>query len=126
MTRRTGNAGPGGSPPPTAATRSNVAKLLADGVQHHRAGRLGQAESRYREVLRSDPEHPDALHLLGQIALQARQPQAAADLIGRAILRNPRSAVYRGTLAGALQALGRLDAAIECCRAALELEPRDA
>jgi hypothetical protein len=33
-------------------------------LAHHRAGRLPQAEAMYRQVLASEPDHVDSLHLL--------------------------------------------------------------
>ncbi len=41
---------------------------LRAAIQHHQAGRLGQAEALYRQVLQAQPQNPDALHLLGVIA----------------------------------------------------------
>ena len=44
------------------------------GVSHHRAGRLGEAEGMYRQVLKvQTPNHPGALHLLGAIAHQTKR-----------------------------------------------------
>ena len=39
-------------------------------LEQHRAGRLVEAESGYREILARSPSHSDAMHLLGVIALQ--------------------------------------------------------
>jgi Ni,Fe-hydrogenase III small subunit len=39
--------------------------MLADGLQHHRAGRLTEAERIYRQILTMNPRHADSLHLLG-------------------------------------------------------------
>ncbi|MFY7962547.1 MAG: tetratricopeptide repeat protein, partial [Elsteraceae bacterium] len=58
---------------------------LAQGLEHHRAGRLAEAEALYRSILEAFPQHAESLHLLGVIALQAGQPAAAVDLIGRAM-----------------------------------------
>ncbi|MBK1840721.1 tetratricopeptide repeat protein [Azospirillum sp. YIM B02556] len=41
--------------------------LLHQGAEHHRAGRYEEAATRYRAVLEIDPQHADALHLLGKI-----------------------------------------------------------
>ena len=38
---------------------------IEQALEHHRAGRLQQAEAIYRQMLRQEPNHPDALHLLG-------------------------------------------------------------
>jgi tetratricopeptide (TPR) repeat protein len=62
-----------------------VAELFAAGLAHHQAGRLAQAETHYREVLAAQPDHADALHLLGVIASRVGRHDVAVDLIGRAI-----------------------------------------
>ena len=38
---------------------------LNEAVEHHRAGRLFEAEEIYRRILAVDPDHPFALCLLG-------------------------------------------------------------
>ena len=48
-----------------------IQQALDLAVQHHNEGRLSQAESIYQQILRSDPNQPIALHLLGVIAHQA-------------------------------------------------------
>ena len=53
------------------AAQQTIAGMLAEGVAHHRAGRLGEAERLYRRILEMEPEHADGLHLLGMVALQA-------------------------------------------------------
>ena len=45
-------------------------QLLTRAVQLHQGGQLDAAGPLYEEVLRSIPEQPDALHLLGVLALQ--------------------------------------------------------
>ena len=40
-------------------------------VQNHTAGDLSKAEDIYQQILQTDPNHPDALHLLGVISHQA-------------------------------------------------------
>ena len=63
----------------------NVAEALALGTRHHQAGQLAEAERIYRQVLAAEPDNPQALHLLGLLAMQARQFDVAIGLIGRAI-----------------------------------------
>ena len=58
--------------------------LFADGVRHHQAGRLAEAERVYRAVLEIDPKNADALHLLGVIGGQTgRHDLAATSSAGR-------------------------------------------
>ena len=59
-------------------------------VAQHRAGNFQQAECIYRAVIAADPggrdpHHADALHLLGLIASETGQHQAATALIVQAI-----------------------------------------
>ena len=53
---------------------AGAADLLAVGLKLHQAGRLAEAEAWYRRVLAAQPNHADALHLLGVVAHQARAP----------------------------------------------------
>ena len=62
--------------------------LLATARGLHDAGRIAEAERLYRRILAADPDNAPALHLLGVVALQAGQFQAAVDLIGQAIARD--------------------------------------
>ncbi len=96
---------------------------LRTAVDHHRAGRLSEAESVYRRVLEAHPDHPDALHLLGVLVHQAGRPERAADLIGRAVAKAPGRPVYLTSLANAHLALGRAAEAMEGYRRALAIDP---
>lgn len=99
-----------------------ASQLLHAALTHHHAGRLAQAEADYQQVLHFCPDHVAALDGLGAIALQERQWQLAADLIGRAMALAP-SAGMACNLGMALSALGRTDAALASYRQALALEP---
>jgi Flp pilus assembly protein TadD len=57
-------------------------------VAQHQSGALASAEAIYREVIAADPNHPDALHLLGLIASEAGRHETAAALIVKAIERS--------------------------------------
>mgnify|MGYP000290577447 CR=1 FL=1 len=52
--------------------------------QAHQSGNTAAAEETYRQILRVDGSHPDALHLLGVLHLQAGEHQQAIDLIEKA------------------------------------------
>jgi protein O-GlcNAc transferase len=70
--------------------RRSVQQLSA-AIEHHRAGRLGEAERLYRLVCAADPGNARAFHLLGVVAHQLGRADSAA-LVGRAIALAPRSA----------------------------------
>ncbi|MEZ5648877.1 MAG: tetratricopeptide repeat protein [Alphaproteobacteria bacterium] len=65
-------------------------QILQDALDHHRAGRLPEAEKLYRRILNRNPNHTDALHLLGLIANRMGAHDAAIDLIQRAAKNQPR------------------------------------
>ncbi len=90
-------------------------------LAHHQAGRLQQAETMYRQILMSRPNHPDALHLLGMIALQAGNHDTAVKLIKRAVEVKPDISVYHHSLAQALRTSRKLDQAITAYRQAIAL-----
>ncbi len=89
------------------------------GVRLHRAGRLGEAEQVYRQVLAATPMHAETLHMLGLLALQSGQASAALANIDRAIALRPATAIYHVNRANALLALGDKAAAVAACHEAL-------
>jgi protein O-GlcNAc transferase len=113
----TGPASPAIAPP-------DVMELLMAGVVHHRAGRLPQAETCYRQVLALQPDHAEALHLMGVIAQQIGRHDVAVELIGRAIERNGNSPSYFCNLGDALRDMGRLEEAAASCLHAIHMQPK--
>ena len=107
----------------TAAIPMDIAELLGEGRKHLQAGRLSAAEACYRRVLAAQPEHPDALHLLGIIAHHMRRHDVAITLIGRAIKQNGQNPFYFSNLGNALQDQGRRDEAIAAYRQATAIKP---
>ncbi len=109
------------------STRKHAVEVyFQSGVRLHRAGRLHEAEQAYRRVLAEVPGHADALHMLGVIASQCGQPQAALACIDQAIAIRPSAAMFHVNRAGALLALRRLDEALAACQAALRLQRNSA
>lgn len=89
----------------------------------HQAGRLDQAQQLYLQILRTEPDHADTLHLLGVLAAQSGKPEMALAPIQRAIAVRPNVAVYYLNLGNAYCELGRLDEAVAQYRRAIELYP---
>jgi protein O-GlcNAc transferase len=97
--------------------------LLVEAKAHHQGRRLREAERLYRLILEAQPDHADALHLLGLLANDREAKDLAAELIGRAIAVNGTAAVYHLSLALVLRRQGKLDEAAGCYERALALEP---
>jgi Flp pilus assembly protein TadD len=104
---------------------SDIDQKLQLAVKHHQAGRFAEAEILYREVLKSQPTQPDALHLLGLLALGAGRGNDALDLVRRALLVNPKAAEYYSHLGVILLSLGRVDESISALRQAVNLSPKN-
>jgi tetratricopeptide (TPR) repeat protein len=103
--------------------QARTVRALRDAADHHRAGRLLQADALYREVLAQQPGHAQALHMLGVIALQYDDPAGARPLLERAAAAAPGSAELLATLGYALLRLGRFEDAAAQLRAALARQP---
>ncbi len=97
--------------------------LIRAAIQKHQAGRLGEAEELYRRVLRIDPGHADALHLLGVVAHQSGRHQVAVELIRRALSVDDNNYLYHSNIGATQHALGRIHDALASCRRAVELAP---
>jgi protein O-GlcNAc transferase len=89
----------------------------------HQQGRLFEAERIYREILRRQPDHIDALHLLGVIAFQTLHAERAVELIGRAIKLKPNLAEAHNNLGNVLLALKRPADALASYDQAIALNP---
>ncbi len=102
-----------------------ILATLEEGLRHHQAGRLDQAEELYRRVLAADPRQPDALHLLGMAAFGRGFPQDGRDLILRAIEAKPHEAIFHANLGLVLEALHRWPEAEAAYRRSLGLNPNN-
>ncbi len=106
-------------------TRNDVHATLGEAVRQHQAGQIDKAALLYRQVLTTEPDNADALHLLGMVALQQGRPDEAAEWIAKAIARHDRNASYHFHHALALQTLDDLDGAVAGYGRALALNPND-
>jgi tetratricopeptide (TPR) repeat protein len=104
----------------------DLPQIFGLAIQHHQAGRLGDAETLYRQILATHPNHADTLHLLGLLNYQAGRAAAAIDLIERAIAINSKSDAYFSNLGLALAACGKTDQAIAAYQQAIALRPDSA
>jgi protein O-GlcNAc transferase len=103
--------------------RHQVPQALAAAVQQHRMGYLGEARGLYLQILRLEPRHADALHLLGLVEEALGNSSRALELLEKAVKHSPRFASYRNSLGVAYRKAGRLDAARQEYQTALQLAP---
>ena len=89
-----------------------LAGLFQQGLAHHQRGQREEAKVAYERMLVLQPGHPDALHMLGVIALQVGNSALAAELISIALQNNPLNASAHHNLGLALQELQRFEEAI--------------
>lgn len=98
-------------------------RAMQIGLEHHRGGRLAEAERIYQSVLQADPNNSGALHLLGVIAYQVGRYDMALDLIGRALLREPSNPNFLNDRGAVLQQLKRHEEALAAFDKALASKP---
>jgi len=104
----------------TANILLNQAKRLLQ------AGALAEAEANLRQILSQEPNNPDALNLLGVVAMRAGKTAAGAELFQRARALAPRNVEIHNNLATALALLKRTGEALDIATAAATLDPHNA
>jgi tetratricopeptide (TPR) repeat protein len=101
---------------------SQLAEKYQQALALHRQGQVERARKVCREILEAQPAHADALHLLGWLALQTRDPRTAADLIGKAIEIDPHNAIAHFNRGTALHGLKQWEAALHSYDRAIALK----
>jgi len=96
----------------------SVADKFKRALGLHQSGRLDEAAKLYQDILRQQPHHFDALHLLGVISAQTGNYPQAAQLISSALGIDGHHAGAHTNLGNALKEMGRPDQALASfCRA---------
>jgi len=102
---------------------AGAAETLEQALALHQMGRLAEAEQLYKRILQQEPDHIDALHLLGMAALQAGQKERGARLLEKVIRVRPDIAAAHSNRGVALRDLGRLAEAVASYDKAIALAP---
>jgi tetratricopeptide (TPR) repeat protein len=66
-----------------------IDQALQKAVEAHKAGKLQDAENLYRAILQAQPNHPDANHNLGVLAVSVNKSEAALQLFKTSLEANP-------------------------------------
>ena len=97
---------------------------LQEGLAHQKENRLAQAVEAYRDVLKKEPENPDALHFLGLCMWNINQDRdEALALINRAMKIAPGHAHMHHNVASVLGGAGDIDEAVWHYKKAIEINP---
>ncbi len=104
-------------------SKVTIQQALQIGINHHKAGRLSQAESAYRQIIQLDPNNIDALHMLGVVQTQTGRITDGIALIRQVLALRPDWPEALGNLGVALTAAGQPQEAILCHRRELALAP---
>lgn len=96
---------------------------LDAGLEHHRAGRLPEAERAYRAAIAAEPANAAAHYMLGVLALQLGRSDIATEHLARAVELDDRRADFRQALGEAQRQLGQFAAARETLLRAVALQP---
>jgi predicted O-linked N-acetylglucosamine transferase (SPINDLY family) len=100
-----------------------VQARFQQGLAFHREGRLEKAQEIFQEILEKMPDHVEALHLSGVIALRTRDPQRAFELISKAIEMDPGNAVALYHRGNALGDMNQHRAVVDSYDRAIALKP---
>jgi tetratricopeptide (TPR) repeat protein len=102
---------------------SAVHQTLHRALDLHNQGKLLEARKAYKVILDQYPDHADALHFLGVIAIQNGDLERAERLIGKSIRAAPDNAVAHSNLGHAVLQRRRYAAAVEHFDRAIALDP---
>lgn len=112
--------------PPHKNRSMDISSTLALAGSYVEAGRFGEAEKLYRQVLTLKPEEPNALYGLGCVALMAQAYEDAVRLLNAAVRKVPRAGHWHFSLGDALRYAGKLPEALRAYEKAAKLLPDNA
>ncbi len=91
-------------------------------LKYHQAGQLIEAKQLFEQLLKSNPNHAQALHSLGLIAHQKDQNDLAQELIQKAIGADANCPQFHYNLGIILEALSKKKEAMQCYEQAVRLK----
>ncbi len=103
-------------------TGYQLERMMNEAIEHHKSGRREEAEKLYRTILQQVPDQPDALNLLGVLAVDGGKKEIAVDLISRAVAKRPMDANIQNNMGNALFMQRRYDEAVEHLEQAVSLK----
>ncbi|MFZ5906225.1 MAG: tetratricopeptide repeat protein [Nitrospirota bacterium] len=98
-------------------------KEIQEAFQYHKQGNLRKAEHLYQKILKKQPQHFDALHMLGILSAQAGNHELAKHYLKKALSVRPDSSHANFNLGNYYQGKGLLDKAIAFYQKAIQSDP---
>jgi len=100
-----------------------VKSLVHQGLTLHQSGKFAEAQQCYEQVLALQPDHFDALQLLGALSVQIKQYDQAVILLSKALALNPHHAGCYSNRGSAFKALMLLENALSDYDLAILVKP---
>ena len=98
-------------------------KLLKKAINKHKAGQHAVAQSLYKKILKSHPDHIDANYMLGTSLAETGQATAALKYVEQAERQAPDSQYIKNNLGNVYRMLGDYENAAEKYVQALSIQP---
>ena len=84
-------------------------EILQKGIEAYGAGQVPEAERLFDQILRSQPDHPDANHKMGKLAFGEDRVEEALAYFKIALIADPNEGEYWLNYIDALLELNKLD-----------------
>jgi tetratricopeptide (TPR) repeat protein len=114
---------PAAKPAQQRAAPENIIQVLQQGVALQRNKQFLEAERIYQHVLQRHSDHPEALHLMGTLALEAEDKDVALEYFEKALKGKPRDPYFNYNYGNTLLEVGAFEDALKYLRKAAELKP---
>lgn len=109
--------------PSTERRPHEVKNLFETAYGYHVKGDYPKAEETYKQIIRLEPRHSNALNLLGTICLERGEYDNALDLIRKAVKAYPMGAMFHNNLGNVFRKMGMAQDAEKAYREALRVDP---
>jgi len=97
--------------------------LLRKAFRYHLSGDLQKAQAVYRKLLGTEPDRPDVLYVLGNLAYCIGEDQVAVDLIHKAIQQDATQPHFYQSLGSVHKDRGDFKKAVLCFQKARQIQP---
>lgn len=97
--------------------------LLNQAVQAYQQGLLEKARTIYQQIISIEPNHPDALLALANIAVDLHEDKDAQMYLERGVATHPELAEFHGHLANILMRQNKIEQAQQLYKQALQIKP---